>query len=294
MMSENILTDIGFALKGVLLPFEILGAVTFGSRVKGKAAIHSDIDLLIVADRINPKRHRRGEEILLIKKILPPFPLDMLLLTPSETISNFENHNPLFLDIAEDGLILLDKKDFLKALIEKTKEYISLKGIRRLKDGWEFPVEYRTATYLSMVSNRDFSTAMFKDGRRDYSIGKKLLDDGFYDKSVYHFQQCIEKCIKSILIAFGVYQKTHFVGGMLLDTLKNKELPETWSIKLTKIAEISESVEPEVGLSRYPAIINNALWMPSEEYEKTDAEKTEGKANEVISVTAEFIRFWFQ
>jgi HEPN domain-containing protein len=293
MIFENILTDIGFALKGVILPFEILGAVTFGSRVKGKATIHSDIDLLIVADRINPKRHRRGEEILLIKKILPPFPLDILLVTPSETISNFENHNPLFLDIAEDGIILLDKNNFLSSLIEKTRKYIHFKGIRRLKDGWEFPIEYRTATYLSMVSNRDFSMAMFKDGQRDYAIGKKLLDEGFYDKSVYHFQQCIEKCIKSILIAFGVFQKTHFVGEMLLDTLKNKELPETWSIKLTKIAEISESVEPEVGLSRYPGIINNALWMPSEEYEKIDAEKAREKADEVISITEGFIKFWF-
>jgi len=38
-------------------------------------------------------------------------PLDILLLTPEEVISNFKNHNPLFLDIAEEGIIILDKND---------------------------------------------------------------------------------------------------------------------------------------------------------------------------------------
>ena len=51
---------------------------------------------------------------------------------------------------------------------------------------------------------------MLKDGERDYLIGSKLIDEGFYDKAVYHFQQSVEKCIKSILIAYGIFSKDAF------------------------------------------------------------------------------------
>lgn len=292
-MSKDIFTEIRMTFEKVSLPFDVSGAVAFGSRVKGKAAPHSDFDLLIVASGINPKRHRRANEIIRIKHCLSPLPLDILLLTPEEVISNFKNHNPLFLDIAEEGIVILDKNDFLKNLINEVREYIKIKGIKRLGDGWKFPVKQGAATYLSNVSNKDFAMAMLKDGERDYFIGKKLLNEGFYDKSVYHFQQSVEKCIKSILIAFGIFQKTHFVGEILIETLKEQNIPESWKKNLHRISEISEGIEPEVTLSRYPGIIDNNLWLPFEEYEKTDAEKARINADDVLSVTKDFLEYWF-
>lgn len=292
-MNRDILVEIKEALERSSLPFDISGVIAFGSRAKGKATLHSDLDLLIVADGINPKRHRRGEEILRLKHYLPAVPLDILLLSPEEVISNFKNHNPLFLDIAEDGIIILDRDNSLKTLIDETKKYIEAKGIKRLKGGWEFPGKYGAVTYLSRVSNRDFAIAMLKDGERDYLIGKKLLEEEFYDKSVYHFQQSVEKCIKSILISFGVFQRTHFVGGVLAETLKKRDVPELWRGKLLEIAGISEGIEPEVSLSRYPGIIEDSLWLPFEEYEREDAEKAGKKAERVISVTKDFLECWF-
>ena len=294
MEIKGILTEIKAAIGKPKLPFDISGAVAFGSRVKERATPYSDFDLLIVADRINPKRHRRGDEIVLIKHLLPLIPFDILLLTPEEVISNFKNHNPLFLDIAEEGIILLDRDDILKTLIGETKKYIRARGINRLKDGWEFPAKKGGLIYLSKVSNKDFAIAMFRDGERDYLISKKLMDEGFYDKSVYHSQQSVEKCIKSVLIAFGIFQKTHFVGEVLINVINEKDVQEPWKSRLLKIAEISESIEPEVSLSRYPGIIDNNLWMPFEEYEKKDAEKAIKKAEDVLYVTKDFIRYWFQ
>ena len=63
---------------------------------------------MIVPNNMNPKRQRRGFEIAQIKSLFSGVPLDILLITPEETASNFRNHNPLFLDIAEDGLITLN------------------------------------------------------------------------------------------------------------------------------------------------------------------------------------------
>lgn len=69
-------------------------------------------------------------------------------MTPEETISNFRNHNPLFLDIAVDGVIIIDNGKFLNNLINETRDYLEKSGIKRLKDGWEFPVKRGVPTIL--------------------------------------------------------------------------------------------------------------------------------------------------
>lgn len=251
------------------LPFDILAALLFGSWAKGSETPDSDIDLLIVADRINTKRHRRGIEIAYIKHSLPGLSLDILLLTKEEVLSNFRNHNPLFLDIAEEGIIILDKDNLLKNLMLETGEYVRQRGIKRFGDGWIFPVEKGVPTYLSKVSNKDFSYAMLKDGERDFKIGERLIEDvedGFYDKAVYHFQQSVEKAIKSVLIAMGVFQKTHFIGEVLREVISKKDIPTRWKTDLIEVAGISEEIKPEVSLSRYPGIIDDSLWLPFDEY----------------------------
>lgn len=130
-------------------PIEVTGVIIYGSFVKGTFTEDSDIDLLIVAKNIHPKKHKRGKEIAKIKELLSlGIPMDILLLTPEECISNFKNHNPLFLDIAVEGIILIDNNEFLKTLIEETIEYIKKKNIEKLIDGWKFHVEFRAENKL--------------------------------------------------------------------------------------------------------------------------------------------------
>jgi predicted nucleotidyltransferase len=112
----DILREIEETLEGCHLPFDIRGMIAFGSRVRGEATPYSDLDILVVARGINPKLHRRGNEIMRIRRCLPAGPFDILLLTPEEAVSNFRNHNPLFLDIAMEGIILLDRD----ALLQRT------------------------------------------------------------------------------------------------------------------------------------------------------------------------------
>jgi HEPN domain-containing protein/predicted nucleotidyltransferase len=293
-MKTDMIATIKTAMENDCFPFTIKGAVLFGSQAEGSPTRDSDVDLLVVAENINSKLHRRKKEILALKRSLPGMPLDVLLLTSAEVVSNFTNHNPLFLSIAEDGIIIKDDWDFLFNLMKETREYIKVKGIKRLADGWRFPVAYRVATPLSSVSNKDFAAAMLLDGERDFSIGKNLLQEEFYDKSVYHFQQSAEKCIKSVLIAFGTFQKTHFIGNVLSEEILDKPLPEEWKQKLLEIAKLSEELEPEMSLSRYPGIINNVLWMPSEEYEQEDAGESLKKAELVLIAARDFHNYWFQ
>ncbi len=48
-----------------------------------------------------------------------------------------------------------------------------------------------------------------------------------------------------------------------------------------------------MSLSRYPGIINDMLWMPSEEYEKEDGEESLKKAEVVLSAAGDFYKYWF-
>jgi len=126
--------------------FRLQGAVLFGSCTKGHAGEESDLDLLVVGIGIAPQRQRRSREILQIARIFPGAPLDILLMTPEEVGSNFRNHHPLFLNIAEDGIILLDTGGSLAAALEETRRYIGDRGIERLQDGWRYPAARGAAT----------------------------------------------------------------------------------------------------------------------------------------------------
>ncbi len=97
MKITEIITTIKNALETNRFSFTVSGAILFGSQANGSPTKDSDIDLLVVAENIEPKLHRRKKEMIAIKHSLPVKSLDLLLLTPAEVISNFSNHNPLFL-----------------------------------------------------------------------------------------------------------------------------------------------------------------------------------------------------
>jgi HEPN domain-containing protein/predicted nucleotidyltransferase len=276
------------------LPFTVIAIALFGSYAIDKQNIHSDIDLLVVAEGIHPQLHRRASQIVLLKNMLSiGIPSDILLLTKDECISNFTNHNPLFLDIACDGIIIVDQDSFLSSLIDETNMYITNNKLQKLDDGWRFPVQYRRTTFLSSVSNKDFAHAMLADGKRNVEIGCKLIDDKYFDKAIYHFQQSVEKAIKAILILLGEFKKSHFAAETLKAVAQRTEIDGNWKDKLIQIAEISKEIEPQVTWSRYPGIVNNTLWIPDEQYTNNDAIEMRDKSKIAIAVADDFVTWWF-
>lgn len=288
-----IIDQIRNAFRSPRLPFRLRGAVVFGSYAKGVASPDSDIDLLVVADGIHPLRQRREKEIVALKHLLPFHPLDILLLTPEEVHANFRNHNPLFLDIAEEGILIRDERHRLENLMQETRSYIRRKGIQRFGDGWYFPGKKGVPTPLSKVSNADLANAMLHDGQRDFEIGRRLLEERYYDKAVYHFQQAVEKGVKAILAALGVFQRTHYVATVLRRVVQDVTSPKEWKQRLLDMADISETMEPQVSLSRYPGIIEDTLWIPADEYGLEDAQSAYEKAARVLQTGAMFLEHWF-
>jgi len=275
-------------------PLKVISSAIFGSFLSDSFTEQSDIDLLIVSANLNPVKHKRARDIAKIKThLLTGIPLDILLLTPQECESNFKNHNPLFLDIATEGIILTDHNGYLINLINETKKYIDEHGIINLADGWQFPVKFREPTYLSQISNKDFEFAMLKDGERDFKIADTLIKEGFFDKAIYHLQQSTEKAIKGILICFGEFKKSHFVGETLILKLATLQINDSWRKRLGEIARINLGIEPEVTWSRYPGIDNGKLWLPAEEYTIDDALEVKSKSELILTTAREFITWWF-
>ena len=280
-------------LRAASFSFDLRGAVLFGSQAAGDASDESDIDLLVIACGIPLQRQRRSKEILAIKRLFPGLPLDILLMTPEEAQNNFRNHNPLFFDIAEDGVILFDPEGALQAAMQETRRYIRERGIERLGDGWRFPATRGAPTYLSRISNKEFARGMLQDAGRDHRIGQRLLEDGFFDKAVYHFGQAVEKSIKAILICFGEFRRTHLVGAVLRARCGRADMPGEWEEPLLRLADHSNEMEPDLNLSRYPGIVNDALWLPFEEYSVDDARAAEVRAAEAVEIAERFTNAWF-
>ncbi len=273
--------------------FRLKGAVLFGSWARGEAQSKSDLDLLVVGGGLPPHRQRRSSQALELKRLFPGVPMDILLMSEEETHSNFRNHNPLFLDIAEDGIVLLDPDGRLEEAMLVTRQYVRERGIERINAGWRFPVAQGTPTFLSKVSNSDFARAMLIDGGRDHQIAGRLVEEAFFDKAVYHFQQAVEKSAKAVLIALGLFQRTHLVGATLRDVCGKSRVPVEWREPLLRIADCSEELEQDLSLSRYPGIVNDALWLPAEEYDAEDARAAEVKSEETLDIAGRFVKDWF-
>lgn len=277
------------------VPLPIKAAALFGSYARGEHVADSDMDILVASEELSAKRQRRGKEAALIKQYCPlGTPLDVLLLTPDECSANFRNHNPLFLDIASEGLIVFDTDNLLHDLFEQTRTHIREKNIRKIPDGWLFPVLFREPSYLSPTSNKDFALVMLQDAMRDHDIGGLLAKAGYYDKGVYHFQQATEKALKAALVCLGAFKKSHFVAQSLLEIAEAAEIPEDQRKKLIDAGTVALEIEPEVTWSRYPGLIDDSLWVPAMEYGPDDAAEAGRRAFTVLSLSREFVSWWFE
>jgi len=191
----------------------------------------SDLDVLVVATGLTPWAQRTPEIVEIGDKVRFRRHVDILLVTPEEGQLNFENHMPLFLDIAFDGVVLFDR-DFVTKLMEETRAYVARRGIIRKPTGWKFPVEYRKETPLSKTTNGDTARAWIETAERDLKSAKLEKAGGVYENAVYHCQQAVEKCIKAILICWGEFEKIHYLSRTLRDCLSEQELDPTWRQKL--------------------------------------------------------------
>jgi len=128
----------------------LISVVLFGSVARGQAGPASDIDLVVVAvgwprslaDRRRPlleswERTRKACD-------LPAIQWNLVTKSPEEA----RVRSPLYLDIVEDGVLVLDRDGFFAAVLAGMRERMRALGSRRvhLPDGswyWDLKPDFR-------------------------------------------------------------------------------------------------------------------------------------------------------
>jgi predicted nucleotidyltransferase len=128
----------------------LVSIVLFGSVARGDARPVSDIDLLIVANGFPRSLSDRRRPLLdswervRAARTLPYVQWNLVTKTPGE--AGF--HSPLYLDIVEDGVLILDRTGFFAAVLARMRERMRVLGSRRvhLADGswyWDLKPDFR-------------------------------------------------------------------------------------------------------------------------------------------------------
>ena len=132
----------------------LISFVVFGSIARGDERRDSDIDVLIIIDGLPKSRLKRQKEFMEIEKEVEReieelfeqgyfIDFSPILRTPQEA----EKIIPLYLDMTEDAIILFDKENFFKSVLEKLKERLKELKAKRVWIGkkwyWILKPDYK-------------------------------------------------------------------------------------------------------------------------------------------------------
>jgi predicted nucleotidyltransferase len=133
----------------------LVSFAVFGSVARGRFRPDSDIDCLIVAERLPKGRVSRVSEFQrhIEKQLdrdirtLHKKGIHVLLSPVFKTVEELEKGSPLFLDMVYDVMILYDRENVLKRFLERLKKKLDKLGSRRIVRGnawyWVLKPDYK-------------------------------------------------------------------------------------------------------------------------------------------------------
>ena len=134
----------------VLLGPRLRSLVLFGSVARGQSTARSDIDLLVIAEGFPRSLVERRRPLLAAwsraraRHGLPAVDWNLVTKTPEEA----RFHSPLYLDLVEDGVLLVDRGAFFETVLDAMRARMRALGSKRvfLDDGswyWDLKPDYR-------------------------------------------------------------------------------------------------------------------------------------------------------
>ena len=139
----------------------LVSVVLYGSVGRGEAGETSDVDLLVVAERLPQGRFRRQEVLepadqrvdALLEELAGQgvhTGVSVILKTPAEA----KRLVPLYLDMVEDAVLLVDRGGFFAATLDRLRQSLARLGSRRHRLGrfryWELKPDLRPGETFSL------------------------------------------------------------------------------------------------------------------------------------------------
>jgi HEPN domain-containing protein len=135
----------------------------------------------------------------------------------------------------------------------------------------------------------EFAKAFLKEAREDLVVADELLESKRYARSVFSSQQCVEKSVKALLEAEGIFAAEHDLSALFVKFIyKNEKYAEFKKI-LDSILENIDYFEGEWSKTRYPKEKDGKIVIPIEVYKQEEAVTAYGKAEEVFDSIKEIL-----
>ena len=143
-----------------------------------------------------------------------------------------------------------------------------------------------------MLGKEQIARAFHLEAKTDLAMAELAYENGIYSRCVSMSQQAVEKILKAALAMVGFYGlKKHevlqyFIGeysGIVAENLMNK------------IANLARPIEAQWIRSRYPdwSDPTQPVWIPSEQYNQSKAEKALSGARNVYKLIAGIMKSRF-
>lgn len=157
---RSVLAELVEALKR-RLGDSLVSVVLYGSVARGEARADSDVDLLIVAEGLPRSRFERQDLFMEVEEGLKPLieeaerlgcviDFSPILKTPEEAART----SPLYLDMVEDAVILYDKDNFFRRILERLKKRLEELGAERVRCGklwyWRLKRDYKFGEVIEL------------------------------------------------------------------------------------------------------------------------------------------------